>query len=671
MTHRGPPEFRARRMATGIVSLVSRRTASERASPFPKPHPLRSAAHPTCTSLLKCDRIVEPAAAANRVDGRFRGGEHPEPVAVGTDAPARLVRRDHGTVADLFAQRRVGRRGVAGGAVQHVGEAARRHVDAELRPQQVGDLRQRHTHLGVQLDDQGDDAGAELHAGGAQRVGGLQRVAALHTPLTLRAVADLDVKTTHEGAHLGQFFLILRRHAGHFDRAAAVRTGRRDRRPVGLVDLRRPAAAAPPAIEAAPGRRPGRPPRPCRRSLAKGAAWRRPARRAAANCCFRRSISRCRRSFSRWKRSFSRFRRSFSRCKPLPSRSRRANSERSRAMSSRWRRVASSPVSSVERPWYSVTGCSIGFRQWKWDRNGPGRREVTAVARCALRRLSIVAGRFCRMGTVSLPGWRGLQAGLAGRTATPGGARPRGSSSVAAAAAPQTGHAAGTDVANCGERLVGVPVGPATKPTCSGRGRLRPARREMSECGPGPAGGRLAPRQEGGGSARASGTTGARAHSIVVINERGSRLRWRAVRTTLASTCWVSARRRVRLPPHTLRVTTAGRMACSARQLVASIDGSHKKRNTAGNSLAKCLAKRSASTNGGGVSISRPSRVASRPRADRRQTVLTDFARVRAGPQSEAVLQDRLHRARPGAVGMSGLQVLAPSQEVRLMPISA
>ena len=55
--------------------------------------------------------------------------------------------------------------------MQHVCEAARRHVDAELRPQQVGDLRQRHTHLGVQLDDR-DDAGAELHAGG-ERVGGL------------------------------------------------------------------------------------------------------------------------------------------------------------------------------------------------------------------------------------------------------------------------------------------------------------------------------------------------------------------------------------------------------------------------------------------------------------------------------------------------------------------
>ena len=148
-----------------------------------------------------------------------------------------------------------------------------------------------------------------------------------------------------------------------------------------------------------------------------------------------------------------------------------------------------------------------------------------------------------------------------------------------------------------------------------------------------------------------------------MISERGSRLRWRAVRTTLASTCWVSAPRRVRLPPQTLRVTTAGRMACSARQLVASIDGSHKKRNTAGNSLAKCLAKRSAAANGGAVSISRPSRAASRPRADARPCSLISPAFERSR-RAEAVPQDRLHRARPRAVGMSGLQVLAPSQEV-------
>ena len=73
-------------------------------------------------------------------------------------------------------------------------------------------------------------------------------MAALHPPLTLRAVADLDVEAPHDRAHHGQLFLILRRHAGHFDRAAAVRTRRRDRRRVGLVDPRRAPAAAVAAI---------------------------------------------------------------------------------------------------------------------------------------------------------------------------------------------------------------------------------------------------------------------------------------------------------------------------------------------------------------------------------------------------------------------------------------
>ena len=100
----------------------------------------------------------------------------------------------------------------------------------------------------MQFDDQRDDAGTELHAGRAQRVGGLQHVAALHAPLTLRAVPDLDVEATHDRAHRGQLFLILRRHAGHRDRAAAVRTRRRDRHRVGLVNVRRAPAAALPAV---------------------------------------------------------------------------------------------------------------------------------------------------------------------------------------------------------------------------------------------------------------------------------------------------------------------------------------------------------------------------------------------------------------------------------------
>ena len=169
-------------------------------------------------------------------------------MADAADAPAGLVRRDHRRVANLLAQFRVGRRGGAGRPVQHVGEAARRDLQAERGPQQVGNLRQRHPHLRVQLDDQRDNPGTELHARRAQRVGGLQHVMALHPPLTTRAVADLDVEAAHDRAHHRQLFLILRRHAGHFDRAAAVRTRHRNRRRVGLVDPRRARAAAVAAI---------------------------------------------------------------------------------------------------------------------------------------------------------------------------------------------------------------------------------------------------------------------------------------------------------------------------------------------------------------------------------------------------------------------------------------
>ncbi len=59
-----------------------------------------------------------------------------------------------------------------------------------------------------------------------------------------------------------------------------------------------------------------------------------------------------------------------------------------------------------------------------------------------------------------------------------------------------------------------------------------------------------------------------------------------------------------------------GPEACSACQLVASINGSRRKRNTAGNSLAGCFAKRLASFNGGGASISRAGRASSRPAPD-------------------------------------------------------
>ena len=42
-----------------------------------------------------------------------------------------------------------------------------------------------------------------------------------------------------------------------------------------------------------------------------------------------------------------------------------------------------------------------------------------------------------------------------------------------------------------------------------------------------------------------------------------------------------------RFPPQTLRLTTAGRRACSARQLVASTVGSKRKLKSAGSSVRR------------------------------------------------------------------------------------
>ena len=127
-------------------------------------------------------------------------------------------------------------------------EAAGRDGDTELGLQQVRDLGQRRSQVRVQPHDQGDGLWTQLHAGRSQRIGGLQPVATLHAPTTVGAVANLDVEAPHDGAHHPEVFLVLRGHAGHHQRSAAVGTRRRHRRPVSFVNLRRPPAAPPPTV---------------------------------------------------------------------------------------------------------------------------------------------------------------------------------------------------------------------------------------------------------------------------------------------------------------------------------------------------------------------------------------------------------------------------------------
>ena len=93
-------------------------------------------------------------------------------VALAADAPAGLIRGDDGRVADLLAQRRVGRRGVAGRAMQHLRQAARGDDQPEPGPEQMGDLRQRDAQVRVQLWAVRLDLDEWLlHAGGDESAG--------------------------------------------------------------------------------------------------------------------------------------------------------------------------------------------------------------------------------------------------------------------------------------------------------------------------------------------------------------------------------------------------------------------------------------------------------------------------------------------------------------------
>ena len=81
----------------------------------------------------------------------------------------------------------------------------------------------------------------------------------------------------------------------------------------------------------------------------------------------------------------------------------------------------------------------------------------------------------------------------------------------------------------------------------------------------------------GAGPCRSGATVGTGVRRRSAITAWGSSRRCVAVRMREVRIYWVCAPRQERLPPQTLRVTTAGRMACSARQLVASMAGLRRK----------------------------------------------------------------------------------------------
>ena len=131
----------------------------------------------------------------------------------------------------------------------------------------------------------------------------------------------------------------------------------------------------------------------------------------------------------------------------------------------------------------------------------------------------------------------------------------------------------------------------------------------------------------------------------------------------LASTCWVSAPWRVRLPPHTLRMTTAGRMACSGAP-VGGVERRVPQEEEHGREFVGQVRREALGVVERRRCVDQPSEAGVESAAGCGHAVLAQCSRVAAVPQVEAGPQDRLHLAGPGIVGMILPEVLAALEQM-------
>ena len=125
----------------------------------------------------------------------------------------------------------------------------------------------------------------------------------------------------------------------------------------------------------------------------------------------------------------------------------------------------------------------------------------------------------------------------------------------------------------------------------------------------------------------------------------------------------MSAPLRVRLPPHTLRMTTAGRMACSARQ-VGGVDRRVPQEEEHGREFVGEVLGEALGVFQRWRRVDQPTEPGLEPAAERVETVPGQLAVPAAVPHVEAGLEDGLDRRAPRAVGVLLLQFLAALEQV-------
>src|SRR5712691_9036958 len=184
----------------------------------------------------QCRSFGKPAARLNRVNGRLRRCDSPEPLQRAGDLPAGLIGRDDRTPADRIAERGIRGLRLTSGAVHRVHQAAARDGQPILLAKERRDLAERQAELLIEDDGRRDGLRPELRRRGTQRVRRLQPMATLEAATTPAALSHVHPKLTDEDLGDWQLFLILASDARFRDGAITLGAPRRQTRIICFID---------------------------------------------------------------------------------------------------------------------------------------------------------------------------------------------------------------------------------------------------------------------------------------------------------------------------------------------------------------------------------------------------------------------------------------------------
>jgi len=184
------------------------------------------------------DRGLAPAFGGDQIRGGDLRDRHVQPGQPAADAPAGFIGHQPRLALHPPHDRVIVGLTPPGRPQHDMAASAPCKLDAKEHLKEAADLALGKAQFLVEHHDRRLGLRPDLAGAAPQGVGGLQFMAPLHAPVAAGAGADMHVElAVHRPAR--DFHLVLGRHAGLNQRAAAPRTPLRQRSLVHFVDLRR------------------------------------------------------------------------------------------------------------------------------------------------------------------------------------------------------------------------------------------------------------------------------------------------------------------------------------------------------------------------------------------------------------------------------------------------